>query len=111
VPCADAKLVPAISATVATDIIKRLVIELSPHDCIARADNERKWGLFPVIRKFQWLCFVHGIDARHRMHEKSRLQRNRLFQIDLENKRGDDQTREMFLNTSPCRNGRRRSFP
>jgi hypothetical protein len=30
-PCALAKLVPAISAAAATEIIKRLVIKISPH--------------------------------------------------------------------------------
>jgi hypothetical protein len=46
VPCALAKPVPAISATAATDIIKRLVIYISSRVCIARGDNERKCVMF-----------------------------------------------------------------
>src|SRR5712672_3107998 len=46
VPCALAKPAPAISATAATDIIKRLVIESLLRCFIARADNEAEGLMF-----------------------------------------------------------------
>jgi hypothetical protein len=46
-PCAFAKPVPAIKAAVATEINKRLVISIPPHNsCIARADNDRRRTMF-----------------------------------------------------------------
>jgi hypothetical protein len=51
VPCAFAKPVPAIRATAATEIMKRLLIEyLSSRVFIARADNDRGCVMFRVIR-------------------------------------------------------------
>jgi hypothetical protein len=50
VPCALAKPVPAISAAAATEIIKRLIIELfSSRLCIAHADNGRPRMMFRAI--------------------------------------------------------------
>ncbi|HEY3028665.1 MAG TPA: hypothetical protein VGJ68_00615, partial [Bradyrhizobium sp.] len=49
VPCALAKPAPAISATAATDIIKRLVIEYLLSVFLARADNEAEGLMFRDI--------------------------------------------------------------
>jgi hypothetical protein len=49
-PCAFAKPVPAISAAVATEIKKRLVIRMSPHMFLhCPTDNERKCAMFRNI--------------------------------------------------------------
>jgi hypothetical protein len=45
VPCAFAKPVPAISAAAATEIIRRLVMEISPHMfCTARPTTKANAG-------------------------------------------------------------------
>src|ERR1700730_9357812 len=58
VPCALAKPAPAISATAATDIIKRLVIESLLRCFIARADNEGGWIKVPPSLRCRRVCFV-----------------------------------------------------
>jgi hypothetical protein len=50
VPCALAAPVPAISASAATEIKKRLAIRIPPHIVIARADNGRRCETFRAIR-------------------------------------------------------------
>jgi hypothetical protein len=50
VPCAFAKPVPAISAAVATEIKKRLVIRMSPHMFLhCPTDNESNCAMFRNI--------------------------------------------------------------
>jgi hypothetical protein len=44
-----AKLVPAISAAVATVIIKRLIMDVSPQCLRCPADNERRCAMFRDI--------------------------------------------------------------
>src|SRR6266403_5297587 len=58
VPCALAKPAPAINATAATDIIKRLVIEYLLSVCIARGEQRKEMDDVPRYRRYHRLFFL-----------------------------------------------------
>src|ERR1700722_7889420 len=75
VPCALAAPVPAISASAATEIKKRLVIRVPPHIVgITRADNGSRCETFRVMRGSRRLCFFNAGEqiARREMHTRKR---------------------------------------
>src|SRR3954453_1541689 len=60
VPCAFAKPAPAISATAATDTIKRLVIEYLLACLHCPRQQRQEMGDVPRYRRFRGVCFVNA---------------------------------------------------
>src|SRR5271156_6350021 len=60
VPCALARPVPAINAAVAAVIIKRFIIETSPHEFALPARQRKEIDDVPPFCRFRKVCLMNG---------------------------------------------------
>src|SRR5271155_5361416 len=59
-PCALARPVPAINAAVAAVIMKRLIIETSPHEFALPARQRKEIDDVPPFCQFRKVCLMNG---------------------------------------------------
>jgi hypothetical protein len=59
-PCALARPVPAINAAVAAVIIKRFIIEISPHEFALPGRQRKEGGDVPRFCRFRKVCLMNG---------------------------------------------------